>query len=231
METTTTVQCEQCQDSGWVPVTKDGTAGVARCPHVVARLAAKRTLRAIGNEYAAQAKIAELPPFAREKAQAFVAGWASGQGMVILGDVGVGKSWMASAIANALLETQIKSMTFATVSEMLLEVRAGIERSKAAETGQAVEFPDDEILRETDLLILDDMGAEKASEWTEMFLYGIVLHRYGRRAPLIVTSNRSPEMLEEHIGVRTWDRLMGFCQGKPIALTGASRRWKRAGKP
>ena len=70
--------------------------------------------------------------------------------------------------------------------------------------------------------MIDDIGAEKASEWTAERLYTIVDHRYANCLPLMVTSNLPPSKLTEQTGERTASRLAEMCQ--VVAMTGTDRR-------
>lgn len=72
------------------------------------------------------------------------------------------------------------------------------------------------------LLYIDDLGAEKPSEWTQERLYEVIDERYVGCMPLIVTSNLPPKALAEHVGERTASRLAEMCT--LVALTGADRR-------
>ena len=72
------------------------------------------------------------------------------------------------------------------------------------------------------LLFIDDLGAEKPSEWTQEKIYEVIDERYARCLPLIVTSNLPPRALAEHVGERTASRLAEMCTLVP--LTGPDRR-------
>lgn len=76
--------------------------------------------------------------------------------------------------------------------------------------------------RDAPLLFLDDLGAEKRTEWTEEVLYRIVDHRWAHCLPSIFATNHLPGELGTHIGARTASRLMGMC--RVIAIKGDDRR-------
>jgi DNA replication protein DnaC len=76
------------------------------------------------------------------------------------------------------------------------------------------------------LLVIDDIGAEKASEWTQERLYSVIDHRYANQLPLIVTSNLPPSKLADQTGDRVASRLMEMCQ--LVAMTGGDRRGRAA---
>lgn len=75
------------------------------------------------------------------------------------------------------------------------------------------------------LLVLDDLGAEKASEWTVQELNRIVDERYRQCAPLLVTSNLSGKEMRERLGDRLVSRLAEMCV--PVRIEGSDRRLRR----
>lgn len=81
---------------------------------------------------------------------------------------------------------------------------------------------EERILEHTGLLFLDDVGAEKMSEWVDETFYLIVNHRYNRALPTIFTSNLSIADLADRIGDRTVSRIAGMCD--VVELVGEDRR-------
>jgi DNA replication protein DnaC len=61
------------------------------------------------------------------------------------------------------------------------------------------------------LLLLDDIGAHKGSEWVDERLYEIIDVRYSHLRPVVATSNLRPEKLKHVIGERVARRLMDTC--------------------
>ena len=78
-------------------------------------------------------------------------------------------------------------------------------------------------LSEVDLLHVDDVGAEKTSEWVLEQLYTIVNTRYEHERPVVITTNLDHEQLREQIGERTVSRLIEIC-GDPLPMFGQDRR-------
>jgi DNA replication protein DnaC len=78
-------------------------------------------------------------------------------------------------------------------------------------------------LAQVDLLHVDDLGAEKTSEWVLEQLYAIVNARYESERSMVVTTNLAPPELEEQITPRTVSRLFAIC-GEPLPLFGADQR-------
>jgi DNA replication protein DnaC len=77
------------------------------------------------------------------------------------------------------------------------------------------------------LLMLDDLGAAKASEWTEEITYRLIDHRYGQCLPAIFTTNLLLQALRDSLGDRIASRLMEMTT--PVKLAGDDRRAVAAG--
>jgi DNA replication protein DnaC len=78
-------------------------------------------------------------------------------------------------------------------------------------------------LTSVDLLHIDDLGAEKRSDWVLEQLYAIVDERYATNRSILVTTNLEVGALEEQIGERTVSRLAEMCETLP--LYGDDRRY------
>ena len=70
-------------------------------------------------------------------------------------------------------------------------------------------------------LILDDLGAEKFTEWVAEAVYDLIDHRYAWMKPTIITSNLDPVRLSELFGARLASRISS---GRVVHLTGRDRR-------
>ncbi|MEO3922682.1 ATP-binding protein [Micromonosporaceae bacterium B7E4] len=79
--------------------------------------------------------------------------------------------------------------------------------------------------RTAGLLLLDDLGAAKASEWTEEITYRLIDHRYTHCLPTILTTNVPTANLREQLGDRVASRLSEMCTR--VTLTGGDRRRQR----
>lgn len=161
---------------------------------------------------------------ALKAAQEFAASFppADGIGLMFLGTWGNGKSHLAAAIVHAV-KAQGHTAVFASVPEVLSRIRATYN-DEARETEAQLMFG----LREAKLTVLDDLGAEKKSNWTLEKVYELIDARYRARRPTIVTSNLTPEELEEQIGPRAYDRLLEMCL--PVVNRGTSYRREVAAK-
>lgn len=135
-----------------------------------------------------------------------------GQGLLLYGNVGTGKTFYASCIANALLDKGIGVImsTFPTLAESMgnFHSRQTLEQ-----------------LQKVPLLIIDDLGAERNSEYMLEQVYTIVDTRYKSGLPLIVTTNIPIDEIKKPINraySRIYDRVLEMCH--PVKVDGASRR-------
>lgn len=129
-----------------------------------------------------------------------------GQGLILMGGPGSGKTHLAAAIANELM-SQLTPVVFQPVPFMLKRIQATYKKG-AAENEDVLMS----ILTSCDLLILDDVGAEKWSEWVEATLFTIIDERYRHLLPIIITTNCDLNELEQQIGGRNFDRLVEVCR-------------------
>ena len=84
------------------------------------------------------------------------------------------------------------------------------------------------ILANRGVLIIDDLGAEKMSEWIEETMFKIINKRYEEVLPTIITSNNDLESMEERLGQRIVSRILEMCD--VIKLEGGDRRIKNVAK-
>ncbi len=142
---------------------------------------------------------------------------AEGRGLWIFGGTGTGKTTLAMLISKAALEA---GMTVAIYS--LPKLLARIRRTYDAEPGGESYLSFFERLTSVDLLHLDDLGAEKRSDWVLEQLYALVNERYEAQRSVLVTTNLDHMELEEQIGPRTVSRLTEICE--EVELVGEDRR-------
>lgn len=132
-----------------------------------------------------------------------------GQGLMFIGTVGTGKTHLAAAIVQSLIE-QGETVLFGTVTSLLGRIRATYGDSRETE---------EEVMREIQncrLLVIDDLGKEKPTEWVEQTLYEIINHRYEFNKPLIITTNTSLKGIEEQYkknGEAIVSRIAEMCKG------------------
>lgn len=106
---------------------------------------------------------------------------------------------------------------FITVPELLMKIRSCFSVNECEET----------IVRrysDCPLLVLDDLGIEKTSDWSLQTLYIILNNRYSEQLQTIITSNLTIDEIGEKMGDRIASRIAGMC--KIVKLTGKDRRLK-----
>ena len=139
-----------------------------------------------------------------------------GMGMLLWGDVGTGKSYMAACIANALLEREKKVLmtNFTAISN---GVFAAMDKNDYIESVCAY-----------DLLILDDLGSERNSGFVVENVFSVLDRRVCSGKPMIITTNLTIKEMRETQNLdykRIYDRVLGSCQ--PVCIKGESHRRER----
>ena len=159
-----------------------------------------------------------------DKARAYVENWKeayrNNTGLLLFGDVGTGKSFFAGCIANALLDRDVPVLmtNFPTILNRL--------------TGMFSEDRADFIASfdEYDLLIIDDLGVERSTEYAMEQMFFIIDSRYRSRRPMIITTNLKLAELKnppDLAHARIYDRILERCA--PILFAGKNFREENAG--
>ena len=147
-------------------------------------------------------------PRQMDMAKRFVQHWEEFQkdsmGLLLWGPVGTGKSFIAGCIANALLDKGIPVMmtNFARLLNKLTDMYAG-DRNAYIDTFNS--FP---------LLIIDDLGVERNSEFAREQVFGVIDSRYRSQLPIIVTTNLTPKEMKNPADLsraRIYDRVLERC--------------------
>jgi DNA replication protein DnaC len=135
------------------------------------------------------------------------------RGFFLLGIPGVGKTHLAVAVLRLVIQQKGARGLFYDTRELLRLIRSTynpLVRSAEMDVLTPV--------MQADLLVLDDLGAEKTSEWVEETLNLIVNTRYNERRATLFTSNfenredvTDPDSLSARVGFRMWSRLHEMC--------------------
>lgn len=135
-------------------------------------------------------------------------------GLVILGPTGTGKTWIAAATARLLLVEDTVPVTFTTVADFLEALRPSAR----------VPGVDPDMMQYAlaPVLVLDDLGMEKLTEWGEEQLHRLAHERNANNRPTIVTSNLYGPEIRARYDERTVERL--FAGSRLITLDGETRR-------
>jgi DNA replication protein DnaC len=144
-----------------------------------------------------------------------------GRGLWLFGDTGTGKTTLAMLISKGALEAG-HSVAIYSLPKLLARIR----RTYDSEPGGDSYGSFFERLTSVDLLHIDDLGAEKRSDWVLEQLYALINERYETQRSVLVTTNLPHQELEEQIGSRTVSRLAQMCE--EVELSGHDRRYGRA---
>ena len=147
----------------------------------------------------------------REYAENFAEHFKAGRCLLLLGNVGTGKTHLATAIANHVMRTTTATAVYRTVGGILQHIKGSYDRESGyseADAFAAYTTPS--------LLIIDEVGATKPTEFELASLFNIINARYEEQMPTVIISNLPPKSLPEALGERCVDRLR---EGGGIALT------------
>jgi DNA replication protein DnaC len=153
----------------------------------------------------------------REWVKNLEANLESGRGLSFMGPAGTGKTTLAMLVSKAAIKDN-RSVAIYSLPKLLARIRQTYD----AEPGGDSYLSFFERLTSVDLLHIDDLGAEKRSDWVLEQLYALVNERYEAQRSMIVTTNLDQKELEAQIGARTVSRLVETCE--MIPLFGPDRR-------
>lgn len=143
----------------------------------------------------------------------------SGKGLLLYGNVGTGKTYMAACVVNALIEKGYPCLM--TNFSRLANKLSGMWDGKQ-------EYIDS--LNQFALVAIDDLGVERDTSYMSENVTTIIDSLYRAKVPMIITSNYTPRQLTEDCEIRkrrVFDRMLERCH--PVMIDGESRR-KQAGR-
>lgn len=231
--------CEQCGGTGWRIVEREGMSAAERCA-CAARVRSNERERRAGIPPLYDAKTFENFSLQQDNPIAhrgLVPVWSAVRkysreypivdrpGLLLIGETGTGKTHLAVAALKALLSRGFEGVFF-DFNNLLDQIRASYDTASSASNREAYRTAMD-----SEILVLDDLGAHRTTGWMEDILTAIITHRCNHRRPLIATTNlpdpdaatpgttrtaaeRSPEYrqtLGERIGTRARSRLFEMC--------------------
>ena len=146
-------------------------------------------------------------------AEGYVESPKSSPSLLIVGPTGTGKTWQAYGALRAAVTTPAAPSWEATT---FADFTASLRPSAKDPEGNLERY------RSAQIMLLDDLGAAKSSEWVEETAYRLLNHRYEAMLPTIFTTNLPLADLREGLGDRLASRLVETCER--VVLAGGDRR-------
>jgi len=214
-------ECPECGGSGWVLVEKDGVEMVRRC-----RCFEERRRRKLLEKAGIPARYAhctlesfalwdgENPTLGRALriVQEFVDLYPSAEkGLLLMGPVGTGKTHLAAAALRTLIVAKGTTGRFVDFTSLVLDIQMTFD---GPGTAREILAP----LLAADVMVLDELGAGKATPWVMDLLYYLVNSRYLERKVTIFTTNYldvprvGQEALADRVSARIRSRLYEMCR-------------------
>ena len=209
---------ELCDGSGFRYDEESNTAYDCRCrPQRVARAKARSLSAVVPRRYRNVSfdlpPVTEISPPIVSATRRFAADiddqLDAGRGLWFMGPVGTGKTTLAMLVSQAAIKAG-RSVAIYSLPRLLNEIRDThrAERSHVALLDR---------LTAVDLLHIDDVGAERTTDWVLEELYSIVNGRYEDQRSMVITTNiDNREALCDQITPRTVSRLTEMCDELPV---------------
>ena len=216
------MSCPLCDDTGWKPVDdENGIRRVERCDcwresvgrqHLAeANIPRRYQHCTLDNLRVYNDSLVEAMGMARKFVEAYPGG--TNRGLLLLGHAGVGKTHIAVAVLRAVIAKTGISALFYETGKLLAAIKNSYD-PVVLTTPASLLRP----VMEAPFLVLDDLGAERPTDWVEETMNLIVNTRYSERRMTLFTSNypdipdiEEPNSLLCRIGFRMRSRLQEMC--------------------
>ncbi len=210
----------RCDGSGWILDGETDIASPCECREIrINRASSRRIGSGIPRRFRGVSfdrnPIRDLDPMVLRQVRDFVSdierNLSLGRGFWFYGDVGTGKTSLAMLISKSAIEAG-RSVAIYSVPQLLADIKSTYEDGSGGSYLDLFRR-----LSRVDLLHLDDLGAEKRTEWVLEQLYAIVNERWQEQRSIVVTTNLGDrDELREQVGARTVSRLSEMCATIPI---------------
>jgi len=168
------------------------------------------------------------------KSMSFAIDCKTAKGLLLVGAAGCGKTHLAAAIANKIIDNckfddyiAENTGSFGRIMDQRAEHFTPVRFISSIDLlsqlkntyNPAAESSHDVVTRykTADVLILDDLGTEKVSDFVREIMFEIINYRYGEELPLIITTNKTPDELKGVYESRIFDRIREMCVFIPIS--------------
>ena len=231
-------ECPECKGSGWRPVEKDGLRAVERCvcqnrqPDEASWMERARIPRGFRRCDFSNFDPTHAPIESRnnlKKALIMARSFAKEyplekKGLLFLGNPGVGKTHLAVSILRQLMLTKGVDCLFCSYPELLQQMLDSYDSLSQKPSSEIVQP-----VLDAEVLLIDDLGARRVSDWVEDTLTYIISFRYNEKKATLFTSNlsdtaeesqikgpggklRLADTLTDRIGLRVRSRLHEMCR-------------------
>ena len=158
----------------------------------------------------------KLTEMAKRYVNNFDTFYKEGKGLLLHGDVGTGKTYIACMIANALIDKGYPVLV-TNFARILNTLQGTFEKQEYLDS-----------LNQFKLLVIDDLGVERDTGFAKEQIFNIIDSRYRAGKPMIITTNLTMQRLAtdtELSDKRVYDRIIERCF--PVEVSGESRRVKK----
>ncbi len=223
-------ECATCRGSGWFVKEENGVERAVPCPECGSEAQLQRLLRNarippryFERGFEVYSFFTESQRRALQRSIEYVEAFPNvPRGLLIIGTCGVGKTHLCVAILKALIQEKRITGRFIDETELLRRLQYSYGPG-SAETESEVLSP----LRDVELLVWDDLGTGRATEWVGETIRTILNHRYTYNKQTVLSTNwllkppaerpfgsQGPGMqtLAERIGQRLFSRIMEMCE-------------------